>query len=252
MFIHDAWLTPLVWQGFAGRFAACGYACVAPAWPGLDQPVARLREQPPARLASLGIGELLAHYQRLIHRLAEAPLLVGHGVGGLLVQMLLDRGLGAAGVAIAPIPPRGVLPGVLALRAALPSLSIWTRIQWLTRARFERDLAQTLSPAARLQAFDSYIVPAPGRVFFQAALGIGCKVDFANDRRAALLFIAGEQDRCVQASMVSSNYRLHRRSVAVTAIQVFPGRSHWLINEPGWEEIADACIDWANEQLGGF
>ena len=69
---------------------------------------------------------------------------------------------------------------------------------------------------------------------------------------APTLLVAGEQDRTVQASTVVASFRLHRRSVAVTDLHVYPGRSHLLITEPGWEAIADACIDWAREQLGGF
>jgi hypothetical protein len=39
-------------------------------------------------------------------------------------------------------------------------------------------------------------------------------------------------------------YRRHQRSPAVTAFVSFPGRSHWLIAEPGWEEIAEKIHDW--------
>ena len=255
VFIHDAWLSPGVWSRFAGRFAACGYACLTPAWPGIDQPVDHLRAQPPAGLARLGIDGLFVHLYTLVRSLPGAPLLVGHGVGGLLVQMLIDQGLGAAGIAIAPSPPSGVPRGWSALRGCLPMLSTraaWTAPLQLTRARFAHDLAHTLTPAQQREAFDTHAVPASARLLCQTALGIGCKVDFGNDRRAALLFIAGERDRSVQASVVAANCRLQRRSVAVTDIREFPGRSHWLIAEPGWEDVADACIAWANEQLGGF
>jgi alpha-beta hydrolase superfamily lysophospholipase len=255
VFIHDAWLGPGVWSRFAGRFAACGYACLTPAWPGLDQPVDHLRAQPPAGLARLGVDGLLDHLDTLVRSLPGSPLLVGHGVGGLMVQMLLDRGLGAAGVAIAPTPPRGVASGWSALRRCWRLLSTragWTTPLHLSRTRFAREFANTLTPAQQRDAFDSHVVPASGRLLWQTALGLGCKVDFDNDRRAALLFIAGERDRSVEASVVAANCRLQRRSVAVADIREFPGRSHWLIAEPGWEAVADVCIAWANEQLGGF
>lgn len=263
VFIHDAWLGPGVWHHFAGRFAACGYRWLAPAWPGIEQldehafgrPDASSDKQPPAGLANLGMDRLLAHYVFLIRTLAEPPLLVGHGVGGLLVQLLLDRGIGAAGVAIAPTPPSGVLPGWSALRRAWPLWSgwaTWARPVAITRARFDRDMAQTLPTIQRVHAFDAWVLAASGRLLWQTAVGIGCKVDFDNDGRAALLLVAGEQDRAVQVSTVVASFRLHRRSVAVTDLHVYPGRSHLLITEPGWEAIADACIDWAREQLGGF
>jgi pimeloyl-ACP methyl ester carboxylesterase len=62
------------------------------------------------------------HYARIAQQQSEPPILIGHSFGGLFVQMLLDRGLGFAGVAISPAPPRGVLPGPNAVRASLPVL----------------------------------------------------------------------------------------------------------------------------------
>ena len=256
VFIHDAWLGPGVWTHFAGRFAACGYACVVLPWPMLDRPVDALRAQPPAALARLGIHELVDWLRGHVQRLpGPPPLLVGHGIGGLVVQMLIDQGLGAAGVAIASVPPSSVRRGWSMWRHCWPVVShpAWSTVPLrMSRARFARDIAQTLTPAQQAHAYDMHVVPAAGRLLCQTALGLGCKVDFDNDRRAALLFIAGERDRHVRVSVVAANVRLQRRSVAVTDLRTFPGRSHWLIAEPGWEDIADACIDWANEQLGGF
>jgi pimeloyl-ACP methyl ester carboxylesterase len=253
VFIHGAWLTPAVWDHFLCRYAACGYSCMAPAWPLLDQPISRLQDNPPDALATLSIGRIVAHYERLIRAQSEPPVLVGHSFGGLFVQMLLDRGLGAAGVAINPVPPRGVLPGFTALRSALPFLlhwAGWARTLRMTESQFSRNFAQTLSPPELDSAYRSHIIPAPSRIFYQAALGIGNQVNFSNDYRAPLLFIAGGKDRTIQASMVTSNYRRHRRSAAVTALLRFPGRSHWLIAEPGWEEVADASIEWLQSNSG--
>jgi len=56
------------------------------------------------------VQEILDHYGRVIREQPEPPLLIGHSFGGLFVQMLLDRGVGDAGVAIDSAPPRGVSP----------------------------------------------------------------------------------------------------------------------------------------------
>jgi len=248
IFIHGAWLTPASWELFRSRYTACGYTCLAPAWPFEDLTIDELRRSPPPELAGLTIGRIVDHYAALVRQLPKPPLLVGHSFGGLFVQMLLDRGLGTAGVAIDPVPPRGVWPGFTSLRAALPVLSTWggwNRILTMTPARFARDLAQSLGVDERQAAYDRYIVPTPGRIFYQAALGIGSRVDYANDRRAPLLLIAGERDRSIRASVVRTTYRRHLRSVAETSFKLFPGRTHWLILERGWEEVADYTIEWA-------
>lgn len=255
VFIHGAWLTGAVWERFIGRYAACGYACVAPPWPWLDLPVRDLQDHPPAGLARSSIGSIVAYYESLIRALPAPPPLVGHAFGGLFVQMLLDRGLGAAGVAIAPVAPRGVLAHPTALRSVLPVLSTWNgwkRTLTLSQAQFCRNYAQTLAVHDMEREYHRQIVPAPGRIFYEAALGRGNRVDFDNDDRAPLLLVAGEHDRIVPPSMVASNYRLHRRSVATTAFKLFPGRSHWLIAEPGWEQVADMSIDWLQGEVGRF
>ena len=78
-------------------------------------------------------------------------------------------------------------------------------------------------------------------------LGIQTGVDFRNDKRAPLLLVAGQLDRTATASMVRSMYRKHSKSQAVTVYRELAGRTHWLIAAPGWEEVADHAIDWAEQ-----
>jgi pimeloyl-ACP methyl ester carboxylesterase len=252
VFIHGAWLTPASWNLFKGRYERRGYTCLAPPWPYDGRAVAELRRAPVPDLAQLGIAEIVSHYADVIRACAEPPILIGHSFGGLLVQLLLDRGLGAVGVAIDPAPIKGVLPGPSALRAALPVLLTWkgwTRVARMSFAAFQRDFAHTLSEAGQREAYDRYIVPTPGRVYFENGLGIESAVDFENPARAPLLLIAGLNDRTIEPGMVRATYRKQRRSPAVTALKEFPGRTHFLIASPGWEEVADFCLEWGEHHL---
>ncbi len=248
LLIHGAWVTPACWHDFRGFLEARGHSCVVPAWPFMDRPVEALRHSPDPALARVTIKYLVDHFDRLIRALPEPPVLVGHSFGGLIVQMLLDRGLGAAGVAIDAGPPRGVLPSMRASRSAAPVLFTplgWRRILTMSFNSFSTTFANTLTAGAMIQAYERHIVPAPGRIYFQAALGIGNGVDFANPARAPLLLIAGGADRTSTLDMVQAMWRKHRRSPARTDMQSFDGRSHWLIAEPGWEDVAGATLDWA-------
>ncbi|MGG2396850.1 alpha/beta hydrolase [Pseudomonas sp. SH1-B] len=235
VFIHGTWLTPAIWQHFQGRFAACGYHCCAPAWPQGE---------------SRGIAALVTHYRRYLLEQATPPLLVGHDLGATLVQLLLDQGLGQAGIAIAPLRR-----GLVGLRSTWPWLlggfsSCAQR--HMTARQFARTMAQTLTTTDQVSEYARHIVPAPARLFIETALGIGNHIDFTNHQRAPLLLIAGGKDRLVPARQIASLYRHHRRSSAPTSFRAFTGYSHWLIAEPGWEAIADYCIEWAQDQLGPF
>jgi len=248
LLIHGAWVTPACWHDFRGFLEAQGHTCIVPAWPFMDRPVEALRRSPDPALARVTIKYLVDHFDRLIRALPEPPVLVGHSFGGLIVQMLLDRGLGAAGVAIDAGPPRGVLPSLRAIRSAAPVLFTplgWRRVLTMSFDGFATTFANTLPAGAMTEAYERHIVPAPGRIYFQAALGIGNGVHFANPRRAPMLLIAAEQDRTCTPDMVRAMWRKHGKSPARTDMRSFPRRSHWLIAEPGWEEVAGATLAWA-------
>lgn len=251
LFIHGTWLTPLIWSRFRRRFEACGYSCSAPAWPSLDTDLARQRSQPPRAMTRLSVAALLAHYEEHLRTFAHPPLLIGHDLGGLLVQLLLDRGLGCAGIAIAP-PAQGGLEGLRDSGPWLLRRTLCRGVLHMSPQHFARNMAQTLTPERQAAAYARHIVPAPARVFFDNALGIGSRIDFSNANRPPLLLIAAGADRTVRASTVAAAYRRHRGSTAVTTFKHFRGYSHWLIAEPGWETIADYCIEWAQDQLGRF
>lgn len=245
VFIHDAWLTPASWDRFQRRFTACGYSCIAMPWPA--------PENSTAQSLGLGLSQLFEHYAALISTMPHPPLLIGHGFGGLIVQLLIDRGYGRAGIAIAPVPPRGIRPWLLAfdLLPVLFRAGLHRQID-LSFERFTQNIAQTLPHTDRLMEFQRHVVTAPTRIFYEAALGIDNGVNFANDRRPPLLLLTGADDLSIRASLVASNYYHHHRSVAPIAYKCFAGHSHWLIAEPNWEEVADYSIEWAQAQSGRF
>lgn len=252
VFVHGAWVTPACWDEFRGRFEERGYRCLAPPWPYDDRPIAELRAAPAKELAGVGVGEIVEHYASIVRGLDQPPVLVGHSFGGLFVQMLLDRGLGAAGVAIDPAPPRGVVAGPRALWAnasVLRTWRAWRKVVTISPRAFAWAFVHTLPEAEQRAIYDRQVVPSPGRIFLQAAFGSGTRVDFANAGRAPLLLIGGELDRAVDARMVRQNLRKYRRSTAVTDFHEFPGRTHWLIASPGWEEVADLALAWIESHL---
>ena len=111
-----------------------------------------------------------------------------------------------------------------------------------------------MSEEDSLRVYDRYAVPGPGRILFQGAFAnfnphAATSVDFANDDRAPLLLIAGELDHTVPAVVDHSAFKHYGRSKAITDYKEFPGRSHFIIGQEGWEEVADYAIDWAEGQL---
>jgi len=247
VFIHGAWLSPVSWTTFMTEFTARGYACQAPAWPYLDRPVRELRANPDPDLAHLGITEIVDHYAKLINALDEPPILIGHSFGGLVVQLLLDRGLGAAGVAIDPAPARGILAGPVTIKTGWPVLSTWkgwAKIHTMSEAVFASSFGNALAAGEQHDAYRDFIVPAPGRIFFQAAFGIANKIHWNNPKRAPLLLTAGGLDRTVEPGMVRKNYKKASAAQSTTTLLELPGKCHFLMVQNGWRDVAAQILDW--------
>jgi pimeloyl-ACP methyl ester carboxylesterase len=251
--IHGLWMSPLSWENWIERYRARGYRVEAPAWPGMEGDIEQLRDDPSA-IENLGIGETVDSYETIIRGLDTPPIIMGHSFGGAFTEILLDRGLGAAGVAIDAAGVRGVtkLP-FSTLRSGFPVLKSPAnrhRAVPLTFEEFHYAFTNTMSDADARAAFDRYAVPGPGRVLWEGAFAnfnprTPLQVDFKNEDRAPLLLIAGGDDHVVPAVVDKATSRRYRRSAAVTEYKEFPGRSHFTIGQDGWEEVADYALNWA-------
>jgi alpha-beta hydrolase superfamily lysophospholipase len=92
-------------------------------------------------------------------------------------------------------------------------------------------------------------------VLLQAALAnfnpnAPTKVDFNNDDRAPLLIIGGGVDHVVPAAVTREAAGHYRHAEAITAYKEFPGRSHYTLGQPDWEEVADYALAWARASAG--
>ena len=197
--IHGMWMTPLSWEHWASHYTDRGHRVLAPAWPGLDNEPAELRRDP-APLRGMDITEIVDHYDKIIRGLDQAPIIIGHSFGGLFTQLLLDRGLGVAGVALDTAAPKGVLRLPFStLKAAWPALGNPANVGKetpLTREQFHWCFTNALSRDESDRVYDRYYIPGSGRPFFQAGLAnfnpnAKTKVDFKNPARAPLLLITG-------------------------------------------------------------
>ena len=253
--IHGLWMTALSWEHWVERYSRAGYRVIARSWPGMEGDIDALRADPSA-VEHLGVEEIVDHYEAIIRDLDEPPIIMGHSFGGAFTEILLDRGLGAAGVAIDAAAVKGILALPFSeLRSGFPVLKNPAnnhRAVALTPVEFKYAFGNTLSEEDSLAAYERYAVPGPGRVLFQGALAnfnphAATRVDFGNDDRAPLLLIAGGADHVVPAVVDKSAADHYAKSKAITEYREFAGRSHWTIAEPGWEEIADYALQWAVE-----
>jgi pimeloyl-ACP methyl ester carboxylesterase len=257
LFIHGLWLTPRSWEDFAARYESRGYRVLAPGWPGTEGEVEALRRDP-SLLDGLDLGTVVDHYETIIRGLGEPPILIGHSLGGTITQLLLDRGLGAAAVGLAPGTVKGVpdLP-LSTLRASFAVLrNPLKRGKGIpfSKKQFKYAMANTLGDDESDRLWERYAVPAASGVLFDVALATISRnspaaVNFHNDDRAPMLFIAFGEDHVVPQKVIRHNVQKYAESRAITEYKEFPGRPHFP-GAPGWEEVADVALSWALENAG--
>lgn len=115
--IHGAWLNGASWDPWVERLRSQGYDVIAPSWPYLDHAPAALQTGVDARLADVGLREIIAHYEGVVAGLPERPILVGHSFGGRLAFDLAARAPRLVPKLVL-LDPAILLPGHVALAAA--------------------------------------------------------------------------------------------------------------------------------------
>jgi pimeloyl-ACP methyl ester carboxylesterase len=253
--VHGLWLTPRSWEHWKERYESRGYRVLAPAWPGMEVEVEALNTDP-SPIAGLTVDKVVNHYEEIIIDLERPPIIIGHSFGGTFTQILLDRGLGAAGVGIASTTVKGVrdLP-LSTIKSAAPALSPFKQGKAvpLTAKEFHYAFTNTMNEEESEKVYERYHVPASGTVVHEYAFANfhrdpPTKVDFHRARRAPLLFIAFGEDH-IMPPKASRHLEEKYDSVSITEFMEFPGRPHFP-GAPGWEEVADHALNWAMEHAG--
>lgn len=251
--IHGLWMIPKSWESWAARYTDMGYHVTTPTWSILEgMRLSDIRNNPDL-LRGFGVREMFRDFRSFVERLDSPPIIIGHSFGGLMTQLLLNEGLGTAGVVIHPAQTKGVLRlPPQTVKAAWPALKNPFDVEGIVDLSFEQ-FCETFAngvPASQVrEAYDNYYIPAPKRPLIQVAFSNFTKnapntVDYKNPLRAPLLFVAGSIDRLVPASVAKENC-LHYKTPTKTEFKLYKGRSHFTLSQKGWEKVADDCIQWA-------
>jgi len=259
VFIHGLWLLPSSWDNWAGFFEDAGYAAVTPSWPDDPETVAEARAHPEV-FARKTLGQVADHTAAVIGELEKKPAVMGHSTGGLLAQIIADRGLSAATVAIDPGPFRGVLPLPLStLRSSSPVLRNPLnrgRAVALTPDQFKYGWANALDDEETERLYETYHVATPGVALMQMAYAnlnprTEAKLDPKNPDRGPLLIIEGEKDHTVAMAIAKASFKRQRQNPAVTEFETVPNRGHSLTIDSGWREVAERALAFVKRFAGG-
>lgn len=252
--VHGFWVTPRSWEHWISHFEERGFRVIAPAYPGFDVEVEALNADP-APVQEVTIQAIVERYESVIRELDRPPIIIGHSAGGAFTQILLDHGFGAAGVALNSAPTEGVpVVPLTQVKSTFPVLKNPANRHRAITYDFEQwnyAFTNTLPEDEARALYERYAVPVSGRILFESALANltpghqGTWVDYTNDDRAPLLFVAGTEDNIMPPKVQWSNAKHYKSAKTLTEVVEFGGKPHLLPAAPGWEEIADYVLAWA-------
>lgn len=243
MMIHGMSCTGAVWEPFRTFFEQRNTRVYTPTL----RPDVRcsVHGKPHRGLRDLRLEHYIEDLEREVLRIeaetGKRPAVIGHSMGGLLAQVLAERGGVCAAVLITPAAPAGV--GTLRSRVMWSAIGMAYALRmgpWAispARRSLDRAVFNALSAEAR-EAAHANMVYESGRAFAQLA---NWPVD-ESKIRVPVLTIAALSDRLVPARLV----RLTANKYASVGgeFRQYAGHAHWMYSEPGWEKPAGEIYDW--------
>jgi len=246
LFLHGAYTAAWCWEHYLPWFAAAGFDCHALSFSGHGG--SRRRDH----LDSYSIDDYVADVAVTVAALPEPPVLIGHSMGGFVVQKYLEKHCAPAAVLMCSVPPQGLAasafgmlfkqPGILgdlnrlmtgqqvsldSLRAALfaQPVSVADLTRWYRMAQPESHRA--------IWDMTLFNLPHTHRVLQNLPEG-----------SASLLVQGAELDAIIPASLVEMTARSYG-----TDATLYPGMGHGLMLEVDWRRPAQDIVAWLDERF---
>ncbi|MBI3524519.1 MAG: alpha/beta hydrolase [Betaproteobacteria bacterium] len=240
LFIHGAYTAAWCWdEHFLSWFAAQGYFCYAASLSGHGASHGR------KQLDSFGIRDYVDDVAAVIAALPAPPVLIGHSMGGFVVQKYLEQRQLPGAVLMCAVPPQGLMSSAFGLMFQKPGLlndlnSLMDGGSVAPETLREALFAQPVS-AADLQRYFHHAQAESHRAIWDMTL-------FnlphpARVRNTPLLVLGAELDHLIPPSLVE----MTARSYGVEA-EIFPGMGHGLMLERDWRNVAGRIHAWLVER----
>ncbi len=250
VFIHGTFQNPKSWASWQSYFEGLGFVTSAPSWPFHEGEPAELRSNIPQGLGELHLRTLIDEFATFARSFAEKPVIIGHSVGGLIVQELASLGLLSAGVCISPVAPNRMLAfdwGFFKNSMSIANPIAGNDPFMMTADGFHASFANTMTPDASNVAYERTATHDSRNVLRDCMMEDG-KVDLEQPH-PPLLFIGAEQDQIIPPELAEKNAKGYTHPSSVVAYKEFPNRGHFICGEPGWEEVAAFAGNWIQTTL---
>jgi len=249
IFIHGMFQNAKSWNAWVNFFNDKGYNCIVESWPLHEGEPSQLRANPPAGLGELKLATVIEKFRNLAATQTEKPIIMGHSVGGLITQILVNEGLAKLGVPISSVAPNGMI--TLDLDFAKNSALIMNPLKGdepfeMDLESFQGAFANTLSMEAVKEPYEK-TATHDSRNVLRNCLGDDGKVDL-DLPHVPLLFIAGEEDKIIPYELCEKNAKAYTDEISSVDYKQFSGKSHFICCEPGYQDVISAVYDWIQQK----
>ncbi len=244
LFVHGAYTGAWCWdEHFLDYFAAAGYHCFALSLRGHGHSGGR------ERLHHAAIVDFVTDVATVVERMPQPPVLIGHSMGGLVIQKYLEQATVPAAVLMATVPHTGVGTSLTRLLLRDPwlltqiglmqaGMERWMDLEAASRAVFSTDL-----PAEKRTRYAAWMQPES-----RHALADMSFANLPNRHRMAkippMLVLAAGGDALFSARLQQQTAHYYDADFLE-----LPGLAHALMLEQDWQRAADAVIDWLARRL---
>jgi pimeloyl-ACP methyl ester carboxylesterase len=250
LMIHGGCCTGAVWNCMATSFRDMGWRVEAPTL----FPQLRATSGPSADLPKLSLADYVAEWEATAHRLeaetGRLPIVFGHSMGGLIAQKLAELGVARAVVLLASSPPANmkVAPTLSSLvtfanlmfapNFASKAIKIWeTGIKWGML---------NCVPRSRRAEICATMCYESGRAFYDGAVQEKASIDPARVT-VPILTVCAARDRVM--SVATQRQIAARYQRADSDYLEYPDHAHWIVDEPGTEQVIADIAKWLNAKI---
>ena len=248
--IHGMWGGAWYWENFKVFLEKQGYRCVTTTLRFHDMDPG---DAPDPQLGTTSLLDYAADLELEIQKLGVKPILMGHSMGGLLAQILGSRGLARALVLLTPAPPAGIMalkPSVIkSFWSVQTKWGFWKKPIRQTFKEAVYSILHLLPPEEQEEAYGRFVYES-GRAAYEIGYALfdskaASRVD-ESKVTCPVLVVGGAEDRITPVSVVR---RVAAKYGAVATYKEFDRHAHWVVAEPGWQEIAAYAADWLGNTL---
>ena len=253
VFIHGLHENANSWSLWIVYFQNLGYKCYAPNYPFHDGNPADLRENPNQQLKKISLSDVIKHYTEFIECHKLNPILIGHSMGGLVVQKLIQNKIGIMGICITSAAPKGIWSFKWShIKSNLSTVNpfMGNSLFCGTKKWFRYAICNTLTSEISDEIYEKAVVPESRKIARSSRLDDGY-IDF-NKPHKPLLFVSAEKDHIIPSSLNRRNFCAYQSTTSKKNFIEFHSKSHSICVQEHWEEVAKYIHDWITTSQNNF